>query len=186
MITLKSQLVEKLALKDPERAQTEAREIQRTSRAALRQVRELVSDMRTITIVEELTEAAEILRIAGIELEVHGDVSMENIPDLTQNIVSLCVKEAVTNVVKHSRATYCRVTLLKSEANIQVSIEDNGIGLHPSAITDFNTGNGLKGMTERLSLINGSLTISPAYSGGTHLLVVVPLIITERKDGPTT
>lgn len=66
LITLKSQLVEKLASKDAERAQVEAREIQRTSRAALRQVRELVSDMRAVTVVEALAEAGEILRAADI------------------------------------------------------------------------------------------------------------------------
>ncbi|MNJ34557.1 Sensor histidine kinase DesK [compost metagenome] len=60
--------------------------------------------MRTITVAEELTEAGEILRIAGIKLEINGDASLQDIPDLTQNIISICIKGAVTNVVKHSQA----------------------------------------------------------------------------------
>lgn len=182
LITLKSQLVEKLAPRNPERAQEEAREIQRTSRAALRQVRELVSDMRTVTVAEELADAGEILRIAGITLEVNGDARLKGIPDLTQNIVSLCIKEAVTNIVKHSRAKHCWVTIEKLEASIRMSIEDDGIGVAPSISADFSTGNGLKGMTERLSLINGSLSITAGNRGGTLLRVVVPIIMIDRKD----
>lgn len=182
LITLKSQLVEKLAPLNPDRAQEEAREIQRTSRAALRQVRELVSDMRTITVAEELAEAGEILRIARIKLEINGDASLQDIPDLTQNIISLCIKEAVTNVVKHSGAVYCWVRIERLEASIQVSIEDDGIGLEPSTSGEFATGNGLKGMTERLSLINGSLSLSVGNAGGTLLRVVVPIIIKDRKE----
>ena len=55
LITLQSQLVQRLAEKHPERAKAEAKEIEMTSRSALRQVRELVSDMRAITIAEELS-----------------------------------------------------------------------------------------------------------------------------------
>lgn len=80
LITLKSQLVEKLVTKNTERAQEEAREIQRTSRAALRQVRELVSEMRAISVAEELAEAGEMLRTAEIALEVEGDISLEGYP----------------------------------------------------------------------------------------------------------
>ncbi|GAA0135294.1 sensor histidine kinase [Paenibacillus sp. YSY-4.3] len=183
LITLKSQLVEKLAPLDPQRAQEEAREIQRTSRAALRQVRELVSDMRAVTVTEELSEAAEILRIAGIKLEIYGNMgSVQNIPDLTQNILSLCIREAVTNTVKHSRAACCRISIERLEDSIQVAIEDDGIGLDNSAAAEMTTGNGLKGMAERLSLINGALTISPGRSGGTLLHAVVPIITKDGKE----
>ncbi|WP_019640606.1 sensor histidine kinase [Paenibacillus fonticola] len=185
LITLKSQLVEKLAPLDPQRAQEEAREIQRTSRAALRQVRELVSDMRAVTVTEELSEAAEILRIAGIKLEVDGDMgSVQNIPDLTQNILSLCIREAVTNTVKHSRAVCCRISIGRLEESIEVAVEDDGIGIgldNPDA-AELTTGNGLKGMAERLSLINGALTLSPGRSGGTLLRVVVPIITKDGKE----
>ncbi|WHX49269.1 sensor histidine kinase [Paenibacillus woosongensis] len=183
LITLKSQLVERLAPLDPQRAQEEAREIQRTSRAALRQVRELVSDMRAAMISEELSEAEEILRIAGIKLEVSGDSSsIQDIPDLTQNIVSLCIREAVTNAVKHSRAKCCRIAIERSEASVQLAVEDDGIGLDHSAAAELTTGNGLKGMAERLSLINGTLTISPGQSGGTLLRIVVPIITKDGKE----
>lgn len=206
LITLKSQLVEKLAAKDAERAQVEAREIQRTSRAALRQVRELVSDMRAITVAEALAEAGEILRAADIALDVEGDPRLTGVSDLTQNIVSLCIKEAVTNIVKHSRATRCAVTIETAPAEVRLQIEDNGIGLSSRKVGSDGVsslpgnsaaGNGLKGMAERLSLIDGTLTVgagslegsdgSEAGSGrGTRLQITIPLIVKEAaKEGET-
>lgn len=211
LITLKSQLVEKLAGKDSERAQAEAREIQRTSRAALRQVRELVSDMRAITVAEALAEAGEILRAADIAFDVEGDPRLTGVSDLTQNIVSLCIKEAVTNIVKHSRATRCSVTIDIAPAEVRLQIEDNGIGLSSRNAGDGDgngdraftppgdsfAGNGLKGMAERLSLIDGALTVGPGIPGrsgtpesgsrrGTRLRIAIPLIVKEaNKEGET-
>jgi two-component system sensor histidine kinase DesK len=65
LLTLKSQIVGKLALNKPEQARIEAKEMEAISRTALKQVRELVSDMRAITIAEELVEVQTILEVAG-------------------------------------------------------------------------------------------------------------------------
>lgn len=192
LITLKSQLVEKLAVKDPERAQKEAQEIQRTSRAALRQVRELVSDMRAVSVAEGLAEAGEMLRAADIALEIEGDVALDGVSDLMQNILSLCIKEAVTNIVKHSGASRCKIAVASTEAVIRLTIEDNGVGWKslrqgespsPAAAADQAFGgNGLKGMAERLSLMEGSLTLTSLEPGGARLCVSVPLVVKSRKE----
>ncbi|QWU16597.1 two-component system, NarL family, sensor histidine kinase DesK [Paenibacillus sophorae] len=213
LITLKSQLVEKLALKDAERAQAEAAEIRRISRAALRQVRELVSEMRAVKVAEELAEAAEMLRAAEISLEIRGDASLEGVPDLTQNILSLCIKEAVTNIVRHSGADRCRILLETADGKVRLTVEDNGRGAvrgtegipapakdgasglqtvpaggeesGPAGIFPGGAGNGLKGMAERLSLIDGSLTVAASQGEGTVLQVSIPLIVKEGKEGET-
>lgn len=182
LLTLKSQLVEKLALKQPERAAEEAREIQRISRAALRQVRELVSDMRAVTLAEGLAEAGEMLRSAEIALETEVELDHDGLSDLSQNILSLCLKEAVTNIVKHSGATRCRLGLELLTGEVRMTICDNGVGL-----AGRREGNGLKGMAERLSLVDGSLTVD-APSGdsglkGTCLTVVIPRVVKEREEG---
>lgn len=187
LITLKSQLIEKMVVKNPERAQAEAREIQRTSRAALRQVRELVSEMRAVSVAEELAAAEEMLRSAEIALEVEGDAALPGISDLTQNILSLCIKEAVTNIVKHSRADLCRVGIALLPGEVRITVEDNGIGVDcsGSGTGGRGDGNGMKGMAERLALIDGSLTLGPGTSGGTLLTVTVPRAVKDRKDGET-
>lgn len=187
LITLKSQLVEKLVVKNPERAQAEAREIQRTSRAALRQVRELVSEMRAVSVAEELAEAAEMLRSAEIALEVEGDAALPGVSDLTQSILSLCIKEGITNIVKHSRADQCRISIVMTPGEVQITLEDNGIGPEASGAggTERRDGNGMKGMGERLALIDGSLTFAPGPGGGTRLSVVTPRVVKDGKDGET-
>ncbi len=195
LITLKSQLVERMALKDPERAQQEAKEIQETSRAALRQVRELVSEMRAIKLSEELIEAREMLRVANIALHIEGQSKLQGVSDLTQNILSLCLKEAVTNIVKHSRAENCTVTIFQSGSEVGMDIEDDGVG--PNAKKDTETdgqtggsglehvggGNGLKGMRERLALIEGKLELAPREKKGTVLRVTVPIVVRTEQGG---
>ncbi|MFD1179579.1 histidine kinase [Paenibacillus puldeungensis] len=181
LITLKSQLVEKLAMKNPERAREEAKEIERTSRAALKQVRELVSDMRAIKVSEELAASAEMLKAAGITYEIQGEVSLEGVSELTQNIISLCIKEAVTNIVKHSGAEHCDINLKREGDAIKLMVEDDGAGI-PDELKD-SLGNGLKGMTERLALIEGSLELSPGNNKGTKLSVIVPIPVKEMNGG---
>ncbi|MFS0820509.1 sensor histidine kinase [Bacillus sp. 1P02SD] len=177
MITLKSQLVHKLISKDLEKAKLETKEIERTSRSALRQVRELVSDMRAITVAEELIETETILQAAGISFVFNGDSKLEDVPLLTQNILSLCLKEGITNVVKHSQATSCTVQLLNLPGKLELSIYDNGKGLEEKTAE----GNGLKGINERLRLLDGFLKITS--QNGTKLIITIPLIAKEKKAG---
>lgn len=177
LITLKSQLVEKLIVKNPERASMEAKEITQTSRTALKQLRELISDMRMITVEEELEQIKAILQAANIELEVKQEASSSSLSPIEQNIVGMCLREAVTNVVKHSQATRCTVSVLESQGELILIVEDNGIGL-----ADQNhDGNGIRGMKERIALIDGFVeldTINP----GTLLTVKVPVVIRTGKD----
>ncbi|CAM4138161.1 histidine kinase [Bacillus luti] len=177
LITLKSQLVEKLIVKNPERASIEAKEITQTSRTALKQLRELISDMRMITVEEELEQIKVILQAANIELEVKQESSASSLSPIEQNIVGMCLREAVTNVVKHSKAARCTVSVSESQGELTVTVEDDGIGL---AVQNHD-GNGIRGMKERIALIDGFVelgTINP----GTLLTVKVPVVIRTGKD----
>ncbi|HDR7763295.1 sensor histidine kinase [Bacillus paranthracis] len=177
LITLKSQLVEKLIVKNPERASAEAKEITQTSRTALKQLRELISDMRMITVEEELEQIKAILQAANVELEIKQETSASSLSPIEQNILGMCLREAVTNVVKHSKATRCIVSVRELQGELILTVEDNGIGL-----ADQNhDGNGIRGMKERIALIDGFVelgTINP----GTLLTVKVPVVIRTGKD----
>lgn len=175
LITLKSQLIGKLLTKDVERAKDEVKAIERTSRAALSQVRELVSDMRTITIAEELMEAQSILQAAGISYVFKGETHLHTIPALSQNIISMCLREAVTNVVKHSHAKNCLIHMEEKAGEIVLCIHDDGQGIQ---LTNHQ-GNGLKGIAERLELIDGSVEVEAEH--GTRLFITVPIIVKERE-----
>ena len=177
LITLKSQLVYKLIGKDVEKAKMETKEIERTSRSALKQVRELVSDMRTITVAEELIETENILQAAGISFQFRGDSKLEDVPLLTQNILSMCLKEGVTNVIKHSQAKNCVVTLVTRDGELELSVQDDGKGFEDTT----RNGNGLKGINERLRLLDGYVTLNS--QNGTELIITVPIIVKEKKVG---
>ncbi|MCU4670847.1 sensor histidine kinase [Bacillus paralicheniformis] len=177
LLTLKSQLVQRTIASDPERARKEAREMETTSRAALKQVRELVSDMKTATIAEELIHIQQILRAADITFEYMGGSNFSNISPVTQNIVSMCIREAATNIVKHSRATHCTISISQTDDKISITIKDDGMGMDQQ--TPF--GNGLRGMKERLALIDGALDVST--HNGTVLNITVPIVKkAERKE----
>jgi two-component system sensor histidine kinase DesK len=177
LITLKSQLVEKLIVKNPERASVEAKEITQTSRTALKQLRELISDMRMITVEEELEQIKAILQAANIELEIEQEASASSLSPIEQNILGMCLREAVTNVVKHSKATQCTVSVLESQGELILKVEDNGIGLEDQN----NDGNGIRGMEERIALIDGFVELNTIHSG-TLLTVKVPVVIRTGKD----
>ncbi|MCU5378005.1 sensor histidine kinase [Bacillus cereus] len=177
LITLKSQLVEKLIVKNPERASVEAKEITQTSRTALKQLRELISDMRMITVEEELEQIKAILQAAAIELEIQQETSASSLSPIEQNILGMCLREAVTNVVKHSKATRCTVSVLESQGELILTVEDNGIGL----AGQNHDGNGIRGMKERIALIDGFVELG-TVNPGTLLIVKVPVVIRTGKD----
>ncbi|SEN99416.1 two-component system, NarL family, sensor histidine kinase DesK [Amphibacillus marinus] len=175
LVTLKAQLVSKLVDKDAKRARIEASEIERISRIALTQVRELVSDMRSLSIAEVLVESETILQSAGITFQLKGEGIANDIPSISQNILSMCLKEAVTNVVKHSEARNCCITLKQLSGKIQLVIEDDGIGFDKKGVN----GNGLHGISERLELVDGKLEVQ--VEQGSTLTVTIP-IVTKNKE----
>lgn len=174
MIGLKSDLARKIVHKDPEQAKNEMRDIQQTARTALNEVRKMVSQMRGIRLNEEMVHVEQILKAAQINLVSEKELTVTNVPLLIENILSMCLKEAVTNVVRHSGASTCYITLEQSQTEINLIVKDNGIG---SVATDFTKGNGLSGMKERLEFVNGHLKIMT--ENGTSLIITVPNVVKQ-------
>ena len=180
LIGLKSDLASKLVLIKPEQAQNEIKDIQQTARMALKEVREMVSDMRGAKVEEEIIRISQILKAAEIKFEFDGTVPLINTPPLIENVLSMCLKEAVNNIVKHSMATLCKVTIKQLPTEWYIKIEDNGIGNQQN--DGFLTGNGLRGMEERLEFVNGCLDIQIA--NGTTLIVRIPNVIKQvEREG---
>ena len=181
MIGLKSDLAARLVEKNPEQAILEIKDIRQAARLALKEVRELVADMRAVRIEEELYRVEQILKAAQIKLRLNGDKREINMPTLAENVISMCLKEAVTNIVKHSKATICRINFYQSDDEFKMTIQDNGIGFKRSH--ELEGGNGLKGMQERIEFINGSLEIE--NGDGTTVILKIPLAITHQKGENT-
>ncbi|MCM3568687.1 sensor histidine kinase [Neobacillus mesonae] len=170
LIGLKSDLARKLITKNPEQAKCELKDVQQTARTALSEVRKMVSSMRGIRLKDELQRVKQMLQAAQIHLEIEGDFSPKKISLLTENILSMCLKEAVNNVVKHSGADHCVITLNQTWKEVVMKVMDDGnFNKIDGALED---GNGLIGMRERLEFINGNLEL---YTNeGTTLIIKVP------------
>ncbi|MBZ5753114.1 sensor histidine kinase [Metabacillus rhizolycopersici] len=180
LIGLKSDLARKLIYKDPEQARNELKDVQQTARTALNEVRKMVSQMRGIRVKEEMIRVKQILKAAQIHIVIEKESTLTNVPLLTENILSMCLKEAVNNVVRHSNASTCYISIDQSRKGIEIIIRDDGIG----KLTKNNLvkGNGLTGMKERLEFVNGNLEIFSKE--GTTLLIKVPNVVkqTDKEE----
>ncbi|WP_163969327.1 sensor histidine kinase [Oceanobacillus halotolerans] len=173
LIGMKSDLAKKLIQMDPELVKKEINDIHQTARTALNEVREMVYDMKRVKLKEEINHVEQMLGAAQIDFKIEGNPEVSHTPLLVESMLSLCLKEAVTNVVKHSQATSCHVLIKQTSSELLIQVKDNGIGI--SGKKETSKGHGLVGMRERLEFVNGSLDI--AASNGTTMTFWVPNVI---------
>ncbi len=159
-ITVKSALAGRLLGRDPERARAEVGEVERLARQALTDVRAAVSGYRDVTVAGELAAGAELLRTVGITAQLPP--STEIVDPAHHELFGWVVREGITNVVRHSRATWCAVTLGRH----WIEIVDDGLGggLGPA-------GSGLAGLQERVEASGAVLTVAPRTPHGWRLRV---------------
>jgi two-component system sensor histidine kinase DesK len=165
-ISLKSQLALRLAGDDAQ-VYREIADIHEVAQAALIDVRQTVTGYRRTRLADELQRATAMLQAAAIT--THVDVPSTALPPDIESLLGWIVREGCTNVVRHSRARHTQVTLELSPLQVELIIEDDGIG---GAI---HVGNGLSGLSERLFAANGSLRFEPGSPSGFRLLAQVPL-----------
>lgn len=160
-MSLKSDVAERLVDTDPERARREIAEVGLLSRQALAEVRATVGGLRSARLSDEIASAERVLESAGIVSEMPEDLSV--VDPRHRAVLAWVLREAITNVVRHSGASVCRVALGAST----LTVEDDGRG--PSGLRE---GNGLRGVRERVDLAGGTVQISDAEPG-TRLLVTL-------------
>jgi two-component system sensor histidine kinase DesK len=187
MITLKSDLAARLLGRLPEspdrdRARDEIQQVADVSRQTLHDIRDAISGYRRPTLAVEVITAREALDAAGIT--VHDDVALTLLSgtfDLdAEAALAWCLREAVTNVIRHSRAQDCWLRLTRRSDELSLEVRDNGRGAAASAGADATLadvapagGAGLRGMSERLCTVGGTLEIRPG-PGGFRLVATVP------------
>jgi len=167
LIVLKSELASKLTDSDPQRAAEEIREVERISRDALTQVRSTVRGYQSRSLLAEVEQARTALQAAGVEVEC--DFNSPRIPAAQEGVLALALREAVTNVIRHARATCCRMSLRQDNDGgaCHLEIVDNGCGqFGPEGV-------GLSGMRTRVEALGGSLRREVA--AGTRLVITLPV-----------
>jgi len=173
VITLKSELAGKLVARDPERAGKEIREVSEISRQALSDVRDAIRGYRAKGLAAELAHAKSTLETAGLTVQCDAATSVA-IPAMQESVLSLAVREAITNVVRHARARTCQLRLEQQNGSCRLEIQDDGVGSNGSE------GNGLRGMRERVEMLGGTLIRSD--DAGTRLVITLPLRDVRGKE----
>ena len=124
VIILKSELAGKLMDRDPQRAGKEIREVEQISRQALSEVRDAIRGYRSQGLPAELAQAKATLETAGVT--VNCETARFPLPALHETVLSMAVKEAVTNVVRHAHAHTCSLRLEQQNGSCRLEIADDG------------------------------------------------------------
>ncbi|GAA0391262.1 sensor histidine kinase [Streptomyces luteireticuli] len=170
LITLKSELAGRMLPDHPEQAARQVADIEQVGRQALVDVREAVSGFRRPTLDGELAGARTALAAAGVTADLGGAAGRH--PDLgpdAEGALAWALREAVTNVVRHSGASRCEIALTEAGDELCLTVTDDGRG------PEGPHGNGLTGLTERMALADGRLVTGRARGGGFRLRAYVPL-----------
>ena len=169
LIVLKAELASKLADRDPARAAKEIRDVEHVSRAALKEVRAAIRGYRP-TLADELASARTLLDTAGIGATV--DTTLDPVAlksrDGVEEVLALALREAVTNVVRHSGASRATIRAWRENGAAMLEVADDGRGATSSE------GVGLRGMRERVEAVDGN--VSAATTQGMRLTVAIPLV----------
>ncbi|MFC8350248.1 sensor histidine kinase [Streptomyces sp. NPDC057280] len=156
VIALKAELASRLAESDPPRAAAEMREIRQLCADALRDTRAVVQGIRRTTLDDEIANATRVLAAAGIDarMTLETDPRQGTLDDPTRSLLGLVMREATTNVLRHSQARTAEVDYRLVDDRARLRIANDGAVTRPGTAD----GTGLRGLAERLRGAGGELT----------------------------
>lgn len=170
VIVLKAELAQRLVTRDPARASAEIADVESTARAALAEIREAIGGYRSRGLAAEIDAARRTLEAAGVALLADSKPAPGSLTPQQETALALALREAVTNIVRHARATTCRLRFVCEPTGVRLVVEDDG------RQTVIREGNGLRGMRERIESIGGRFSLEcPAVPDhGTRLTIELP------------
>ncbi|MGA5037936.1 sensor histidine kinase [Streptomyces capoamus] len=171
VVVVKSEAARRLAPRDLVAALAQISDIESVGRQALTEIREAVTGYREGSLATELVRARSALSAASVRPVVRQ--SGAPLAPQTEALLGWVVREAVTNVVRHSRASRCDITVEAAAERVRLTVTDDGTGTGAGPGGGAG-GNGLKGLTERLAAAGGSLTAGPAPRGGFTVTADLP------------
>jgi two-component system, NarL family, sensor histidine kinase DesK len=170
IMVVKAQAVRRIAERDPAVAAEQAADIETVGRQALTEVRQAVSGYRGRGLAEELDAARMALSDSGVDVAVRR--TGPPLPPRPDALLGWAVREGVTNVIRHSGAAHCEITVRTDEEGAVLEVRDDGTG---KGGIGGSGGHGLRGLAERLEAAAGTVQAGPAPEGGFLLSVSVPV-----------
>ncbi|KEO84045.1 sensor histidine kinase [Tumebacillus flagellatus] len=182
-VVLRAEICEKMLDRDVEKVRSELRELKDSVRASLSEVRQIIFDLRPMalddlglapTLRRYMADFQDKYKIAT-ELKVFGREKRFN--NSLEVAVFRSIQEALNNIWKHAKASTATVRLELTEKQVNVHIEDNGIGFDVSEATSGPEGGhfGLLGIKERIQLLEGRLEIKSNRGKGTKVILSLPI-----------
>jgi two-component system sensor histidine kinase DesK len=164
LIAVKAELASRLSAKGDPSAEGELADVQRLARQAVRDVREAVAGDHAPSVDAELAAAEAALRMVGISVSVANTAA--SIDPAHETTIAWSLREAVTNVLKHSGARTCRIALDSADGSTTLDVDDDGRGP-----LGEGTGTGLDGLGDRIHALGGTLEVGPSEGSGFRLRV---------------
>ncbi|MFJ7219539.1 sensor histidine kinase [Amycolatopsis sp. NPDC098790] len=180
-ITLKVELVRRLVDDRPEQAHAELAELVTMSREALSDVRTIAAGQRELCLADECRAAAAVLRAAGVSARF-DDRLADGLPTRVGTVLAAVLRESVTNVVRHSEAGWCEVSIREARGAAHLVITNDGV-VPPRDGSGEAHGSGLRNLTHRVGALGGELTAGVRPDGTHALRASVPLEppVTRRR-----
>ncbi|NJP93711.1 sensor histidine kinase [Nonomuraea sp. FMUSA5-5] len=163
--------------KRPEEAEAALRTIKETSKETLRELRTTLGVLRQVDEDAPVAPADSLARVdalvAASGLKVRTDLSgpLDALPTEVDLAAARIIREALTNVSRHSGTDQATLTIAHKSGNIIVTVEDDG----PGATYDGGSGFGIQGMRERATALGGTLEAGPRPEGGFRVTARLPL-----------
>lgn len=170
VVALKCQLADRLVLEEPQRARAELSETLVMVRQAMSDVRWISSGDVQMSLERQSHSAASALRAAGISVEV--DLACGFLPPGLDAVLATVVREAVTNVLRHSAARHCEIRARRDEAGTLSLVVSNDGVLGDGSSKGRGGGRGIENLTERLLAVDGRLAVEEDGTGWFRLSAV--------------
>ncbi|MEU4834314.1 histidine kinase [Streptosporangium sp. NPDC023615] len=153
VIALKAELAERLVSVDAARAEQEAAAVRLLAASALADLRKAVHGYRTVDLRGELDEVSRVLRSSGIRCTVTDRTG--ELPVDVAAPLSMVLREAGTNVLRHSTASWCSIELSRHDDEVRMTVTNDGA----AAVRPDRHSSGLRGLRERLAETGGTLDV---------------------------
>lgn len=153
VIAMKSELAARLVEVDQVRAVDEMGQVRGLALDALWDTRAVVHGYRRTTLAEEITNATRVLASAGIDARLTSTNGAELLSARDQQLLGLVMREATTNVLRHSRATHTEVDYQLRDGVALLRVCNDGV-----AHAGSDSGSGLAALGERLTTAGGELS----------------------------
>jgi two-component system sensor histidine kinase DesK len=173
-ITLKSEFLMHTVASDPAGARDELAAVADLARQAAADVRQVASGYRNLSLPREVAAACSLLSVAGITTKL--DIECGPLETTTETVLATVLREAITNILRHSTARHCAITAANEADGITLAVVNDG-GRQAAAA---DRGHGLENLSWRLHTVGGELSTAVREDGHFSLLARVPRVQPPR------